>query len=112
MKYTFKTLLLAAMLALPFTVNAADNTDSSKADAEKTQKTTSKPPQDVTTYPCWDAMQDGHMMHMHGMMDGHMQTPPQGVKAHTCWDVMQNGQKMHMHNMHMMWNGAPTQSKQ
>lgn len=111
MRYSFNALLLASMLVLPFVANAADNAQSSKTDAVKTQETTAKPPQDVTTYPCWDAMQDGHMMHMHGMMNGNTQMPPHGVKAHTCWDMMQNGQMMHMHNMHMMWNGTPAQPK-
>lgn len=107
MNSTLRILVLATVMATPLVAFAAD-----KADDKTNTETTSAPPKDVATYPCWDMMQDGHMQHMHGMMSGKMQMPPQGVKAHTCWDMMQDGRMMRMHNMHMMWkddSGKPAQ---
>ena len=105
MKNTFKALAFAVMVP-PFIAYAADKSDS------KDVKTTASPPQDATTYPCWDMMQDGHMQHMHGMMNGNVQTPPAGAKAYTCWDAMQNGHMAHMRNMHMVWGGGQNTSDQ
>lgn len=107
MKNGIKTLVLITMMVSPVVVFAADKA----ASTGTVKETADKPPQGATTYPCWHEMKDGHMMHMHGMMNGHMQTPPHGMKMHTCWDTKENGQLMHMHNKHMMWDNTQGQSK-